>query len=39
VAAEYIKAFLFTKPTARRSGCTRILRGGIWFGFRWKRSL
>jgi len=26
---EYIKAFLLTKPTARRSGWTRILIAGI----------
>jgi len=26
---EYIKAFLFTKPTARRSGWIQILKGGI----------
>jgi len=26
---EYIKVFLFTKPTTRRSGWIRILKGGI----------
>jgi len=26
---EYIGAFFFTKPTARRSGWIRILKGGI----------
>jgi len=37
---EYIKAFLCTKPTARRSGWTRILTWGrIWFGFCSKWSL
>jgi len=26
---EFIKAFLFAKPTVRRSGWIRILKGGI----------